>query len=169
VRKILVSVPHSGTRFVMERLDIQVHTHTHWPWQVQMDALAPLKGRAPIVAMRDPADVWASWCRRAGHQDQFAYGEFFLAWAGLHTLDQLMKLDVICVDKQTDPRIDNWDTVAPWHMPHADTLPIDLRSIYELPIVKRHYSYAQEEMPYNRYNYVDGSQRVTDRASGKFK
>jgi hypothetical protein len=159
--KIVVSVPPRGTRFLMKKLDIELQVHTHWPWDTIMKAL---EGKEAVVAMRDPLDVWQSWCRRRGTQAQFAYGEFFLAWGGLHTLDTLMDLDIICVDKKEDSRIKKWDKIAGWHMKDETTMPIDLRSVYELPIVKKRYSSTHlEPSPYSRYNYEDGKAEIEKR------
>ena len=65
-----------------------------------------------------------------------------MAWGCLHTLDQMMDLDVICVDKRIDPRIDDWTPVSNGDgririrgNPHKT----DLHSVYNLPIVRRHY------------------------------
>lgn len=143
-REIVLSVAHSGTRFLMKRLDIPDHCHTHWEWDKIMDTL---KGRKPVVAMRDPAEVWKSWCGRRNAEGQhlnkkisYEGGVFFLSYGLLHALDQLMDMDVVCVDKQEDQRIRDWDRIGAWHQKPADILPINLKPIYELPIVRRYYA-----------------------------
>lgn len=131
---IIISVPHSGTRFLMQRLGVSNHAHTHWPWEQLWSKLA---GAEPIVALRNPVDVWQSWYKRSG--DRFPHTEFFLAWGVLHTLDCMMELDVICVDKQEDSRITDWSPVDAYVSKYPLPPVEDLRSLYGLPIVKRHY------------------------------
>ena len=134
---IIVSVPHSGTRFLKERLGVKDHVHTtgYWSELVQL-----LENKKAIVPLRKPASVWRSWCRRheAGN---FPYGEFFLAWGALHALDQTMELDVICVDKQEDSRIVDWAPVGNEDQNRArwELIKADLRPLYKLPIIYRHY------------------------------
>lgn len=134
---IIVSVPHCGTRFLKERLGIEEHAHTHLDWDKLWDKT---EGRTVVVPLREPAEVFRSWCRRHDPK-KFPYGEFFLAWGHLHTLDQMIDLDVICVDLCRDERITDWSKVgdddnsrADWKLHRAD-----LRSLHKLPIVKRHY------------------------------
>jgi hypothetical protein len=90
--------------------------------------------------MREPASVFRSWCRRADPK-AFPFGDFFIAWGCLHALDQMIDLDVICVDHCADSRITDWTPVghgdnsrADWRLHKAD-----LRPIYKLPIVHRNY------------------------------
>ena len=56
-------------------------------------------------------------------------------------LDFKYDLDVICVDKQEDPRINDWSKVgdedgsrARWQL-----IKIDQRPMYHLPLVMKHY------------------------------
>jgi hypothetical protein len=67
--------------------------------------------------------------------------QFFVAFAVMHTLDQLHDIDFICVDKQNDPRIDDWSTVGHNDGDHAHWKlhDIDLRILYKLPFVERFY------------------------------
>lgn len=134
---IIVSVPHSGTRFLKERLDIEDHVHTHTKWNTLWERT---EGRSLIVPIREPADVFRSWCRR--HDPKaFPFGEFFMAWGQLHALDQMCELDVIAVDQCTDLRITDWRKVGEGDNSRADWKlhKIDLRAVHKLPIVERHY------------------------------
>ena len=157
MKQIVASVPHTGTRFLVDRfdLDMEEHVHTHWEWERQM---ALIEGHDLLVPLRNPVDVWGSWCRR-NEAIVFPYGEFFMAWNGLHLLDTMFELDVICVDKMTDPRISDWGKVGEYER-FAPPLPIDLRSVYNLPIVKRHYNRPYMGEPeYNHYYYEDREAR----------
>jgi hypothetical protein len=59
----------------------------------------------------------------------------------IHALDQLYDLDVICVDKKEDHRLQNWAPVGDTDRSSAQWKPhkFDLRPIYKLPIVWRNY------------------------------
>lgn len=136
---IIVSVPHSGTRFLKDRLGIKDHIHAHADWDKIWEQT---EGRQVIVPLRRPTDVWRSWCRRqpAKRCNQWS-PQFFVAWTIIHTLDQMCELDVICIDKCDDPRIDDWKPVGDkdgsagqWKL-HK----VDLRPVHKLPIVNRHY------------------------------
>lgn len=135
---VIVSVPHCGTRFLKERLGIEDSVHTHDTWR---RVLKTIEGRSCIVPMREPVDVFRSWCRRADPKE-FPFGEFFLAWGCLHALDQMLDLDVICVDQHRDSRITDWSPVGHGDNSRADWIlhKVDLRGIYKLPIVERNYS-----------------------------
>ena len=100
-----------------------------------------LEGRSPVVPMREPADVFRSWCRRHDPKS-FPYGEFFMAWGQLHALDQMIDLDVICIDQCRDTRITDWQPVGQGDNSRADwkLLKVDLRALHKLPIVERNYS-----------------------------
>lgn len=134
---IIVSVPHCGTRFLMNRLGINDHIHTMASWD---SLLRRIEGRKVYVPLRNPPDVWRSWCRR--HQPQiFPYGQFFLSWGCLQMLDSIRDVDIICVDHRTDPRIDDWGKVGDedaskvgWQL-----IKTDLRPLYRLPIVEKYY------------------------------
>ena len=105
---IIVSVPHCGTRFLKERLGIKDHVHTTKEWNSLVRRVA---NRKIIVPLRKPVDVWRSWCRR--HEGRnFPYAGYYLAWGALQALDYQFDLDVICVDKQEDPRITDWSKVG---------------------------------------------------------
>jgi len=137
---IIVSVPHCGTRFLKERLGIKEHVHTHQSWNAAWDRV---EGREVIVPLREPSLVLRSWCRRE-HPRKFPVGTFFMAWSFLHAIDQMIDVDVICVDKQEDPRIDDWTPIGEEDGSHAGWKlhKFDLRPIHNLPIVQRHYGPA---------------------------
>lgn len=136
---IIVSVPHTGTRFLKARLGLQDHAHANTRWQMLWDRI---EGRDVIVPLRDPSVVWRSWCRR--HPGQHVlnwFGHFMAGWFNVNALDQMMEIDFICIDKQEDPRITDWTPVgdedgsaAEWKLHKAD-----LRSLYYLPFVTRHF------------------------------
>jgi len=134
---IIVSIPHSGTRFLKKRLGIEDHMHVGPDWYMLWERV---QNRPIVVPLRSPSEIWRSWCRR-NSPEKFPYSQFFVAWGCLHALDQLCELDVICIDKQEDQRISDWSEVgsedagvANWKL-----LKVDLRPLFELPIVERHY------------------------------
>lgn len=138
--KIIISVPHTGTRFLKERLGIHEHCHTNANWR---HIERQVHGKQIVTPLRNPSDVWRSWCRRRHRDDLTKWvAQFFVSWGVLHTLDQMYDIDYICIDKCEDPRIDDWskvgdkdESVADWR-PHG----IDLRPLFKLPLVQEHYS-----------------------------
>lgn len=139
MRKIVVSVPHSGTRFIRKRLGVEDYIHTSASWEKLWQEV---KGREIVVPLRSPSTVWRSWCRRESGRDVLQWSPgFFVAWTVLHALDRLFELDVICIDTQQDPRIADWTAEGDkdasgtgWKL-HK----VDLRPLYKLPIVAEHF------------------------------
>jgi hypothetical protein len=136
---IVVSIPHTGTRFLKERLGIADHIHTIANWVKLKDRI---QDKQIIAPLRSPPAALRSWCRRRA-QDQVLnwIGSFFHAWHIMHALDQLYEIDFICVDKQDDPRITDWTKVGDEDQSSAHWKPhsVDLRHLYKLPFVQRHY------------------------------
>lgn len=134
---IIASIPYSGTRFLKERLGVDDHVHFTLDWG---RVWGNTEGRSIIVPLRQPVEMWRSWCRRHDPKN-FPYEQWFLAWGKLHALDQMTDLDVICVDKQDDHRITDWSKVGHDDNSRADwqLKKVDLREVYALPIVHRHY------------------------------
>lgn len=112
-----------------------MHTTNEWGSLVRRVA-----ERKIVVPLRKPASVWRSWCRR--HEGgNFPYAEYYLAWGALQALDNMYALDVICVDKQEDPRITDWGKVGDEDASRArwQLIKIDQRPMYKLPLVLEHY------------------------------
>ena len=90
------------------------------------------------VPMRHPHDVWTSWCRRRRLSSENQIMLWHRSWYQLHTLDMMYDLDVICVDK--DERVAGIPVIG--HDPGYDTfdlVDVSLNSLWQLPIVNRHY------------------------------
>lgn len=137
--KIIVSVPHSGTRFLKKRLGIKDHVHANANW---VKLWEEVEGREVIVPLRKPPSVLRSWCRRRADRELVNWiAQFCASWFILHALDQMMELDYICIDKCEDPRIDDWTKVGDEDGSHVrwKLHKVDLRPIYKLPFVDRHY------------------------------
>lgn len=138
--KIIVSVPHTGTRFLQDRLGVEKYVHTHSNW---VHLHERIHDKQIIAPLRKPKDVWRSWCRRRdGGQDVLDWAQhFFAAWYVLHTIDQLYDVDFICVDKRDDERIEDWSSVGEDEKSHPlwKHHRADLRVIYKIPFVHRHY------------------------------
>lgn len=135
---IVVSVPHSGTRFLKERLGVDEHVHSHRPWK---DVLKRIEGKHVYVPLRNPKMVWHSWCRRNNKDPLWFAPEFFAAWFNIHTLDQVFDLDFICLDKQNDARIKDWGRVGgndASRLGH-EIYSVDMQPIYKLPYINRYY------------------------------
>lgn len=141
---IIVSIPHTGTRFLCERLGVEKRVHTHSKWE---SLYSQVEGKHIIAPLRNPPDVWESWARRknppgtehSAKMEPFPYATFFSAWYNMHTLDMMFDVDFICVDKCEDHRITDWSPVG-----HGDKGTVvrpatELRPLYYLPFVRRHY------------------------------
>lgn len=68
-----------------------------------------------------------------------------MSWYQLQACDELFDLDVICVDKQEDPRIKNWEKIGAES--HEMPMPGQFQDVYwdilfHLPIVARNYEYG---------------------------
>ena len=138
--KIIISVPHSGTRFLKKRLGIEQHVHANANW---LKLVEDIGDKQIIAPLRSPESVWRSWCRRR-HSDDLTnwVAQFFASWFVLHALDQLYDIDYICVDKREDSRITDWTKVGDQDENHGQWKlhKVDLRPLFKLPLVQKHYS-----------------------------
>ena len=137
--EIIVSVPHSGTRFLQERLGVEKYVHTTDNW---VHLHKRVLNKKIIVPLRRPHKVWRSWCRRRPDKNPLIWSpHYFAAYYILHTLDQMYDLDFICVDKQDDPRITDWSPVGESDASHAGWKlhEVDLRVLYKIPYVHKYY------------------------------
>lgn len=134
-----MSIPHTGTRFLKERLGIEDHVHTNINWAA---LTTKIHNRKIIAPLRRPNTCWRSWCRRRDDGEVLRWApHFFASWYIMHTLDQLYDIDYICVDKRDDPRIEDWKEVGNEDQDHAGWVlhKVDLRVLYKIPFVNRHY------------------------------
>ena len=130
---VIVSVQHTGSRFVADRLGIDpahiIHTYTDLS-----QVLSQLEGRGIISPLRHPKDVWESWCKR-GRAD---YATFILSFFTLAALASIRDVDFIAVDKQEDSRIKDWSKVS---HDERDTgcVDVDLSPLRMIPFVRDNY------------------------------
>ena len=139
MKPLIVSIPHSGTRFLKERLGIGENVHTYQDWYFLIEKVT---GRELIAPLRDPLSVWESWSKRYAN---FPYFTFAFHWYGMHVLDQLYDIDFICLEQKSDPRIKDWSSVGSekleYNNPGAlQSPPADISALFALPFVKRHYN-----------------------------
>lgn len=138
-KPMIVSVPHTGTRFLKERLAIKDHIHTHTRCGT---VLKRVKNRQLIAPLRAPADVWGSWCRRAGEKEPLMWApSFFAAWFVMYALDLTFGVDFICIDKQEDARITDWSIVGAKEPKYArgKLHGVDLSVLFSIPFLQQHY------------------------------
>lgn len=135
-RSLVVSVPHSGTRFLKQLLGGCNACHSMSDW---CEVIHSAKRADHIyVPMRHPHDVWTSWCRRRRLSSANQIMLWHRSWYQLHALDMMFDLDIVCVDK--DERVTKNPVVG--HDPgysKFDLVDVSLNSLWELPIVNRHY------------------------------
>ena len=139
--RIIVSVPHTGTRFLAERLGIKDRVHTVFPWE---NILKKVEGKKIIAPLRRPRDAWKSKIRRMNPEllAENTVG-WFNSWYMLHALSLVKEIDFIPVDLKQDPRITDWTPVTgEGHLNNTEFLDvgINLRKLYDLPFVKRFYN-----------------------------
>jgi hypothetical protein len=151
---IIVSIPHTGTRFLKERLGIEKSVHTHSKWE---SLYKQVEGKQIIAPLRHPNDVWESWARRKNPpgtgrkahdsvMEPFPYATFFSAWYNMHTLDMMFDVDFICVDKCDDPRITDWTPVGDGDKGSVVRPATELLPLYYLPFVRSRYGSWQKEV-----------------------
>ena len=136
-QQIIVSVPHTGSRFLQERLGISglVHTTSDWDY-----ILFRTDGRQVVTPLRSPLANWLSWSKKTRNLTMQRLADWYDAWYTLHALAQIKTIDFICIEKQSDSRISNWSKVGHNEKAvHEHNLPY-LKKVYELPLVKAHYT-----------------------------
>ena len=130
---VIVSVQHTGSRFLADRLGIEpahiIHTYTE-----VSQVLSRLEGREVISPLRHPQSVWESWCKR-GRAD---YATFMYSFFTLGALASIHPVDFIAVDKQEDSRISDWSKVG--HDSRESTcIDVDLSPLRMIPFVRDNY------------------------------
>jgi hypothetical protein len=138
---LIVSIPHSGTRFLRTRLGIREIKHTieHWPC-----LLKATEDRHIISPIREPMSVWASYWH---YNRDVALQLYFRAFYTMHALTLVREIDWIAVDLQYDPRIENWEPVSDNPSRPDPHYPPDFRHIYDLPFVQQFYKKGRVQVP----------------------
>lgn len=135
---IVISVPHSGTNFVKERMNAQLAIHTWIDWHVLYKHAQ--EADHIYVPMRNPVDVHETWIRRSRMRFWRDIEEWYCAWYNLNAIVHLFDCDIIYVDKQEDPRIKDWGKVGSLPKARPDHWQeITIERLWELPIVRDHY------------------------------
>jgi hypothetical protein len=133
---VILSVPHTGTRFLKERLGIEHHVHANSGWMGMYDFC--LDREAIYVPLRRPHEVWRSWCRRHYGREPLEWaGQFFAGWFNVNALSKLFPVEFIAVDRPGHPLIDDWTRVGQFEGRATDWKlhKCDLRIIYTLPYI----------------------------------
>jgi len=139
--RLVVSVPHTGTRFVKQRLDIKTHVHTITTYSRVWDMVEEYD-RNIVIPLRHPQDVLRSWITRDKHKQRGWLVQFSLGWALLQELSERCDAEIIPVDLKQHEEIDNWNPVG--HNgskpeAHDEAMRISIFHIFTLPIVKKYY------------------------------
>jgi hypothetical protein len=135
---IIVSIPHSGTRFLKERFAIEQHIHTIEPWEKICEAV---EGKNIIAPLRSPMNVFRSWCRRRAPKEPFPYTAMVGAWYVMHALTLVLaNIDFINIDKAKDSRITDWRPVGgkdpgDWSLRELT----DIHALHKIPFVRKHF------------------------------
>ena len=141
-KPVIVSVPHTGTRFLKSHFNAD-HVHTMYPWNELLERLEGYDHL--IVPLRHPKEVWESWCRRDKFNNPHRIAIWYACWWNLHALSLVTDLDVICIDKKDDERIKDWKIVGhdPGYSKYA-RVDIALSTLWHLPIVAENYEVDPE-------------------------
>ena len=134
---IIVSIPHTGSRFLRERLGIDEIVHTERNWH---DLINKTAGHYLISPLRDPVSVLRSAVKRTPPELAFDIAGWIHNWYMMHALTRIRHIDFIVIAQQADPRITDWTPVGHdddgerpiYDRPYPA---IDLGKIYELPFV----------------------------------
>ena len=64
-----------------------------------------------------------------------------MAWGCLQAVANMFEVDVICVDKQQDARINDWAPIGNEDASRArwELIKTDQRAMFNLPLVRQHY------------------------------
>lgn len=138
MNEIVVSIPHTGTKFLMQRLDIKDQIHSHAEWcRLQKE----LEGKKIYSPLRHPYKVWESWTVRNNPDRAFPYITFAFGWYAMHMIDTMYDVEFINLETQEDSRITDWSAEG-----HAvgkgyikTPIPTDMKKLFNLPFVKRHF------------------------------
>jgi len=134
---IIVSIPHTGTRFLRRRMRTKRYIHVTEPWDKLVETLT---GREVISPLRSPQSVWRSYSRRWVDPDSpIDTIGFINNWYTMHTLTLFFDIDFIPVDLQQDKRITDWSPIGERDAGDAVHPDIDLSKVYQLPFVQKWY------------------------------
>lgn len=144
---MLLSVPHTGTRFLRKLIEPTFNLHTH-PSTGLGKTRAMLKiSRLIVCPLRDPAKVWESFCRK-GLSD----GQFWLSWARLWHLSHEFSIYYMPIDvSESQDRLNllgeilgrplktDWAPVGHEPQHQGEIREHDLADLYAIPFIKRWY------------------------------
>lgn len=146
MERIIVSIPHTGTRFLKERLGIEKHIHTTITWE---SLISEVRDKEIISPLRNPCDCWKSTIRRWLQPDvPDNWFRFISAWYMMHALTLVMTVEFIPVDLKKDNKygITDWTPITGEEDRHNIVAPnVCLQMIYELPFVKQFYTWRKKK------------------------
>lgn len=109
--RLIVSVPHSGTRFFEQRLGWYDHRHTFGWFDRLLTDIAAYDGKV-LVPLRHPQDVLRSWAARQRNYQSQWLSQFSIAWTYLDWVVRIYDAEVWQVEKQDHPLITDWTPVG---------------------------------------------------------
>ena len=156
--RVVLSVPHTGTRTLREILGcFSKHTFVNNE-RLAMD----LVGAVVVTPLRDPREVWKSWLVRQGTIHQVDLHQFEKTWRRLEELDKLYSIIYVPLDRpERDMQFakveravgeefsPNWEHreghIETYAYGYEDRPRVyddgrDLNWIYQLPMIKRYYN-----------------------------
>jgi hypothetical protein len=135
---IIISVPHTGTHFLKRELGVPTAEHTWVSWDKLIERCD--SHEHIYVPMRHPLKVRNTWAGRGRLGNEEGVMRWWKSWFQLQALDELYGLDIIAVDRQTDPRIKNWAKERSMPRPLPDSWrKVPIEPVLELPVVNLFY------------------------------
>ena len=135
---LIISIPHTGTRFLRDQLGIDRFIHTARSWDFIMKEI---EGKKLIAPLRSPKACWKSATRRQQKGRIFDIAKWVRSWYIMHALTLIRDIEFVIIERRTDPRVENWAKVGQNDPGDNKSVPaIDLKPIYALPFVRPHYS-----------------------------
>ena len=109
--RLIVSVPHSGTRFFRDRLNWRHHRHTFGYFDVLLKEIEEYGGKV-LIPLRHPQDVLKSWASRQKNYQYQWLSQFAIAWAYADWIARVYDAEVWQIEKQDHPLITDWTPVG---------------------------------------------------------
>ena len=138
--RVVLSIPHTGTRSVMELFDCG-HVHTYVRTLPSFSEYWPiLQNSFVIVPLRNPRHTWESWVKRwNSKQGEVPLHLYQEQWEHLQWFNKRLRLWYIPVEILPTVSGHISDGVDDYYDPAKYDQP-DWDMIYNLPFVKRYYA-----------------------------
>lgn len=140
--RLIVSVPHSGTRFLKSRFGWRDHRHTITSYERLISDIEAWDHKI-IIPLRHPQDVLRSWFSRQKHRQTYWLTQFVMAWTHLQHVHDACDSEVVTIEGQDHFEITDWTPVGDTDKKYDNCVEkadyIDITPIFALPIIQQRY------------------------------